>query len=317
MNNYYKYKLLIGALFILTILIVLSNNPQWLSRRTMLRTSVLVSPYMERPSAYIDRPTDSVDDNVTPDAPATGYNYTYDYYISANQTVSSQVTPPSALPCVVGDKNYYFAGGPDSTYCKELQLLVSAKTGLQQIFTADMTPETPQARYTTALAILRIIKELDVNISDTKPSDQWYYKFNDAIMIKRASKQELTDFKTVYAAGILTGRLNPKNQSQVTLAPLDKISYIELFAMFRQAGVNSFGVRMKVKDINLPTFIVDEYRANPDWQWIGEAYSYGVEYGLISKDEFTRETLFNYATRADMVRFMARFKSAIKESTMR
>ena len=220
------------------------------------------------------------------------------------------MTQPTATPCVVADKTFYLAGGPDSAYCKDLQSLVTAE-GKQEIFQADMTPETPQARYTTALAALRILRELGASIRTRNLSTDWYTRLSDAESIRTASAQELADFRTVYASGILKGRINPKNPSDITLAPLGKVSYVELMAMFRQAIVDSLGVSIEINEANLPAFIIAEYARNPDWKWIAQAYSFGVDFDLISKNEFNEDTLFNYATRADMVRFLARFQDAV------
>ena len=242
--------------------------------------------------------------------PPTGlYDYSYKYYVDPNQPAAN-VTKPSVSPCVVADKVFYLAGGPDSTYCKDLQSLVTAE-GKQEIFQSDMVPETPQARYTTALATLRILRELGANIRTKNLGTDWYTRLSDSDSLSAASTQELADFRTVYASGILKGRINPKDPSDITLAPLGKVSYVELLAMFRQAIADSLGVSIEINEANLPAFIVTEYARNPDWKWIAQAYSFGVDFDLISKNEFNEDTLFNYATRADMVRFLARFQDAV------
>jgi len=246
-------------------------------------------------------------------APAATYNYNYSYYTSPAQPAATAVTQPSSTPCVVGDKTFYLAGGPDSTYCKDLQTLVNNQ-GQSTVFQSDMTPETPQARYTTALAALRILKEYGATIRTKNLSTDWYSKLVDAEDIANASAQELADFRTAYSSGVLQGRINPQDKTQITLAPLSKISYVELMAMFRQSVVNGLGISVPINNNNLPDFILTEYQKNPDWKWIAEAYSFSVEYGLVSKNEFTADTLFNYATRADMVRFLARFKDTVEAS---
>lgn len=295
MKKLIKNKWAIGGLATLIVLATIIISQGWFPQRELLRTSLLTSP-------YIDRPVDPVS--------GSGGSGGSGYINPNTQPTNPDTTKPPISPCMVGDKAYYQAGGPDSDYCKELQSLVSTSTGKQEIFLSDATAEKAESRYTTALAILRLIKETGGNVKITDQAEDWILKFNDTTALQKASKQELSDFKSVYVSGILTGRLNPQDKSQVTLAPLDKITNIESMAMFRQAVVNSLGGKSQIKESNLPSFILTEYRSNPDWQWIAEGYSFGVDYGLISKDEYTRATLFNNATRADIVRFLAKFKVA-------
>jgi Thrombospondin type 3 repeat len=241
------------------------------------------------------------------------YDYTYDYYTDKDQKPVEDATTISATPCEVAGEMFFLAGGPDSKYCQDLKDLIN-EAGEQKVFQADLTPETPQARYTTALATLRILKELGANLRTKNLKADWYEGLEDSRVISNLSTQELSDAKTVFASGVLKGRKNPQDQTEVTLAPLGKISYIELMAMFRQAMVDGVGADIELDQGNLPSFIMVEHSQNADWEWISESYSFAVEFGLIEKDDFNESTLFNFATRADMVRFLARFQNAIEEN---
>ncbi|MGL5830764.1 MAG: hypothetical protein ACRCZE_01300 [Candidatus Altimarinota bacterium] len=219
-------------------------------------------------------------------------------------------TERSTEPCVVGGKNYYFAEGPDSSYCRDLQ-------GLETVLKTDQAPETPQVRYTTALAVQRIIneiiaeKDLDARFRVRNITSTWYSALVDGGQIASVSTQEMADFKNVYATGILKGRINPQDRSEITLAPLDQVTYAELLSILRQAVASVLGVNPTIKDNNLPTFLLNEYRQNPDLKWVAEAVSFGVEYNIIEKDEFNRDSLFSVANREDMASYLTKFRAAI------
>ena len=306
--------LALGGLTLLACTFVVVQNSESILERLFLRTSVLLSPYLDRPSSYLERPVDTDGDEEADEAPVDEYDYSYNYYISTGEPTDTNITQPSSEPCVAGDSNFYLAGGSYSTYCKYLQFLVSAKTGKQEVFKADITPESPQSRYTTALAILRILKDMGLKVNHSGQSSAWYHKFNDSIEITKSTEQQKEDYLTAYSSGVLRGRINPSDKSQITLAPLEKISYIELLSMFRQAVINTLGKGVTLKESNLPDFILAQYPGNQDWKWIAESYSFGVEYGIVSQNEFNQFNLFNYATRADMVRFLARFKATVRNN---
>lgn len=224
-----------------------------------------------------------------------------------------QVTERSAEPCVVDGRNYYLAEGPNSSYCKDLQ-------GLSTVLKTDQAPETPQVRYTTALAVQRIIneiiaaKDLDARFRVRNVSGTWYNVLVDGNQISTVSSQEMADFKNVYATGILKGRIDPKDNSEVTLAPLDRVTYAELLSILRQAVASVLGVNPTIIENNLPSFLLSDYRENADLKWVAEAVSFGVEYKIIEKDEFNRDTLFAVATRADMASFLTKFREAINKN---
>ncbi len=236
------------------------------------------------------------------------YNYTHDYYTSL--TDKPVVTVPVVTsPCLVAGKTFTQVA-KDSQFCKDLQALVNVETN-KAIFTVDQPAVTPSVRYTSALAIERILKEAGATLRVKNLPADWTKNFVDGNTILQASTQEQKDYQTVYASGILQGKLD----AQTGLRRLDAgvmVSYIELFAMFQQAVSNGLGESTQIIEANLPAFILDEYRRNPDYKWIAQAYSYAVEKGLITKNEFTRATLFNYATRADMASFLAKFKAKME-----
>jgi hypothetical protein len=237
-------------------------------------------------------------------------NY-YTYYTKPTPTPTTpEVTKPSTTPCVVGDKTFYLAGGPDDPYCKDLQATVG-------IFQKDQPATTPQVRYTTALATMRIMKELGATLRTKNLSGDWTSNFVDQDKIKALSAQEQKDFQTVYQAGVLQGKLVDTRTGERRFDGSSMVSYAELLSMFKQAVVNGLGVSIEIKESNLPSFLLSECglirgvcSKNKDAQWYVEAYSFAVDFDLISKNEFTKDTLFNYATRADMARFLSRFKDS-------
>ncbi|MCC6643742.1 hypothetical protein IT411_03255 [Candidatus Peregrinibacteria bacterium] len=235
-------------------------------------------------------------------------------------TTTTTTTPaqPSSEACVVGDKTFYLAGGPNSSYCKDLQGLVSTQ-GESTVFKVDQPADTPQVRYTTALAVQRILSEviteknLNARIRIKNLDSGWYRDLQDSSDIATASSQEMTDFKTVYASGILRGRVNPENKAEVTLAPLSRIKFIELFALFEQGFSSIIQYTPSVSDSEMPSFTL-AYKNDPNRVWMYNAVAFGIEFDLISRNEFSESTLQDYATRADMARFLARFKDAIQSN---
>jgi hypothetical protein len=237
------------------------------------------------------------------------YNYTHDYYTSLNQAPVVSV-PAVKSPCLVAGKTFTQVE-TGTQFCKDLQALVNTETN-KAIFSVDQPAVTPSVRYTSALAIDRILKDVGATTRVKNLPADWTKNFVDGSTILRASTQEQKDFQTVYAAGILQGKLD----ARTGLRRLDAgamVSYVELLAMFQQAVSNGLGQTVIVNKDNLPKFIQNKYyladgTTNPDYEWIAKAYSYAVDQGLITRDEFTESTLFNYATRADMASFLANFK---------
>ncbi len=218
-------------------------------------------------------------------------------------------TKPSIEPCVVDGKNFYLADGPDSAYCKDLQSLGST-------FKADQSPETPQVRYTTALAAQRIIadiiakKKLDAGFRFRNLPTDWYKVLTDAEEIKDASTQEKSDFKNVYSSNVLRGRKDPQS-GQVTLDPLDRIKYVEILSLLQQTLSAVTGYQPAKIDSQIPSYAV-EFKYNKDTVWMYEAISFGVEFKIISKNEFSADMLQDYASRADLAKLLSRFQGAIE-----
>jgi hypothetical protein len=224
--------------------------------------------------------------------------------VTVTQPVAAAVTQPSAQPCIVNGKLFYLAQGPNSAYCKDLQDA--------QVLQTDQPASTLGVRYTTALSALRILQELGVKVRARNLSADWYAHLVDADRLESASTQELTDFRTVYADGILTGRVDPRDHSVITLAPLDEVNFAELLSIYQHTIVNGMGVPLTIDENNLPGDILLEYKRNPDWRWIAEAYSFGVKYKMITKNQFTKDTIFNLTTRGNLADFVAKFKAAVK-----
>ena len=233
--------------------------------------------------------------------------------------VTTTPTQPSTEPCKVGDKTFYLAGGPNSSYCKDLQSLVTP-TGESTVFKVDQPAATPQVRYTTALAVQRILlgiiteNKLDARIRIKHLDDDgWYNGLADARTIKSASSQEISDFKSVYASGILRGRVNPLDKSEVTLAPLERIRFIELLSLFKQGYSSVIGYVPSLRDSELPTFAL-AYKNDPNKVWMYEAIAFGIEFDLIGKNDFDENSIQDYATRADMADYLANFKDTIESN---
>lgn len=225
-------------------------------------------------------------------------------------TTETVVTKPSAQPCIVDGKTFYLAQGPDSAYCKDLQ-------ALGDTFKADQAPETPQVRYTTALASQRILSDiiesqnLDARFRIKNLPAQWYTDLRDSNVVAAASAQEQTDFKSVYAAGVLTGRIDI-NTGDITLAPLERIKYIELFSLLKQTFDSVIGYTAEVADSRMPAFAL-EYRNDANKVWMYEAIAFAIEFDIITKDEFTATTIQGLAQRADLAKYLNKFKSAIEK----
>lgn len=224
-------------------------------------------------------------------------------------------TTSSSTPCVVGDKTFYLAGGPSSTYCKDLQVLVNTNlpTPTPTIFTLDQSGDTAQVRYTTGLATLRILKEMGATFKTRNLSSDWYMDFADSSKIAASTANEIKDFQTVFSNGVLLGRENATTGTR-TLDGAGRVNYIEILAIFKQALSNGLGVTITLNKANLPESILKAYNNDPaGWQWIAEAYSFGVQYNLIEKDDYDSMTVFNYANREDMANFLSNFKTFIQK----
>lgn len=240
---------------------------------------------------------------VPPVVPPTGNTYiTNNTYTTTTTPTPAAVTPPSAEPCIVNGKTFYLADGPNSSYCKDLQ-----QAG---VINVDQPASTEGVRYVTALTALRVLKDLGATIRTRNLPSDWFTRFADDFN-RTASASELADFRTVYATGILTGRVDPRDSSIITLAPLDQVSFAELLSLYEHTIVNGLGVAVQYDANNVPGDILQEYQNNPDWKWIAEAYSFGVKYKMITKNQFTKETIFNITNKGDLADFIARFKTAV------
>jgi hypothetical protein len=100
------------------------------------------------------------------------------------------VAAPAAQPCIVEGRTFYLAEGPNSAYCKDLQ-------ALGDTFKADQSPDTLQVRYTTALAIQRMLNEfiqeqkLSLRFKIRNLSTDWYKDLVDAKEIVTYSSQKV------------------------------------------------------------------------------------------------------------------------------
>ncbi len=236
------------------------------------------------------------------DKPTGGNTYnTYNTYNTTNTTGGS--TQPSATPCLVNGKTFYLAGGPDSGYCKDLQ-----NAGVMQV---DQPAETGNVRYVNALTAMRVANDLGAKLRTRNLSSTWTDKFTDNFS-RKASSTELKDFKTVVAASVLTGRIDPTDHSTVTLDPLDEVNVIECLSTYLHTIENSVGVPVDYNPNNVPADILREYHNNPDWKWIAEAYSFGVEYKMITKNQYNAESIFDFTSRGDLANMIARLKGAVK-----
>lgn len=230
---------------------------------------------------------------------------------SSTSTSTTTTTKPSSEPCIVDGKTFYLAQGPNSSYCKDLQ-------ALGDTFKSDQAPETPQVRYTTAIVAQRILSDiieaqnLDARIRVKNLSADWYKNLRDAKDIASASSQEQADFKNVYAAGVLKGRRDPAT-GQITLAPLERIKYIELLSLLKQSFASVIGYTPKVSDSAMPAFAV-EYKNDANKVWMYEAVAFGIEFNIITKDEFNATTIQGYAQRSDMASFLKKFKDSIENN---
>ncbi len=231
---------------------------------------------------------------------------------TTTSTPTPVVTKVSITPCKVGDQEFYLAEGPDSSYCKDLQALG------EKIARVDQAPETPQVRYTTALFAQRVVADtitklkLNTRIKVRNLPNDWYKSLTDAKEIEASSDEEIANFKAVYASGILRGRKDPKTGA-VTLAPLGRIKYIEILALLDQSITSVIGYTPSVSDSSMPPFAL-AYRNNPDTAWMYRSIAFGIEFNIITKNEFNSNTIQEFATREDMARFLARFQNAIEKN---
>jgi len=220
----------------------------------------------------------------------------------------------SPQPCIVEGRTFYLAEGPNSAYCKDLQ-------ALGDTFKADQSPDTLQVRYTTALAIQRMLNEfiqeqkLPLRFKVRNLSTDWYKELVDAKEIITYSSQERSDFKSVYASGTLKGRIDNAT-GEVTLAPLENITYIEMLSLFKQAITSLVGKTASTSDSELPAFAL-KYKSEPGKVWMYEAIAFGIKYNLISKNQFTASTIQDFSSRADMAQFLSKLKTSLeKDATL-